>query len=244
MPYYAAGADGLIKPRFIFESLQEAACAHAASVGCGVADLIARGYTWVLRRYRIEIRDATPPADGAVVCRTWYGPHKNILSLREFSMMRRDGTVIADARSEWIALDLARERPSALDRALPQAYFDSAEETSGPFPREESHLKDAERADVERTFRVRRSELDMNRHTNHTVYLEWAEETADAAHERELVLQTIDAEYLRSVRAGSVICRAGAIEDDPLSIAHTISAPDDGAVFARARTVWKERALG
>ena len=234
IPYYGLGADERMKPEMALEFFQEAAALHANSIGIGVAGLLERGLTWVLRRYRVNVRRL--PGMSAVNVRTWFEPWRNLFSVRAFEARSPSGEAIADAWSAWIVLDLRRGRPTRLDHALPGSYFTAAEPTGEPVTDE---LPDASGGfGYEASFRSRRRELDLNGHTNHTVYFAWALESVPDEVVAGLSPVTLDAEFLSSVKREDVPVRARKIRDIPLTFSHSIIAAASGALAARIVTVW------
>lgn len=221
VPYFAIGEDRRLKPLFILESFQEIACLHADGLGCGVEALLERSTTWVLRRYHVRILGTTR---APISFRTWYAPRRNITSTREFDARTADGELIADAWSSWVLLDIARGRPMKLDQGLPQAYFGGADEVSD---QDYGHIRDEGTPTGEREFRVRRSDLDMNGHVNHTVYAAWALECEPPSSGP----MTIDIEYLMPVKNGAVICTTEDLGGE--SRIHRISCAETGEAAAK-----------
>jgi acyl-ACP thioesterase len=234
VPYYGIGADERVKPETLFQFFQEAAALHADSVGIGVADLMKRGMTWVLRRYRVDVKQC--PGRSAIDVRTWFEPQRNLLSVRVFEARAQSGEVIASAWSAWIALDLKRGRPVRLDHALPDTYFALAAPTGEPVTEELASVGGD--FDYERAFRVRRRELDMNGHTNHTVYFDWAlESIPDEAIEGFSPVR-FDAEFLSSVMRESVVARTKKTGDNPLRFDHAVLTAS-GTLAAKLSTIWR-----
>jgi acyl-ACP thioesterase len=222
-----------LKTGLILQFFQEAAALHVHSIGIGVADLLKHNFTWVLRRYRVEFHNL--PGLGDVTVRTWFEPHRNLVSVRLFEAKSGD-SLIARAWSGWVVIDLARSRPVRLDRAMPAEYYDNAT-SAGP-----GAIEDVERAadgfDCEKTFGVRWSELDLNGHTNHTVCFDWAVESLpdNVARSRPPVL--FDAEYIASVPRGDVTVMTKKISSSPLKFAHSIILSGSGTEAAHLSTSW------
>jgi acyl-ACP thioesterase len=235
VPYYGLGANKRMKPGVLLQFFQEIAALHANTVNIGVEGLLARGMTWVLRRYRIKIHDL--PGKGDVGVRTWFEPQKNLLSVRLFEARDTSGNLIADAWSAWIVVDLRTGRPLRLDRALPDAYFNISEPTGdsveGKIERIENDF------DSVRKFSVRRHELDLNGHTNHTVYFDWAIEGVPDDIADRMSVTLLDAEFLLSAKRENVTARTKKLSDSPVKFAHSVIIDATGAEAARLTTVWE-----
>jgi acyl-ACP thioesterase len=236
VPYYGLDENEKMKPGTLLDIFQEAAALHADSVGIGVGDLIRRGLTWVLRRYRVDFLGY--PGRGELTVKTWFEPRRNLMSVRRFEARTGNGDGVASAWSAWIVVDLERGRPVRLDRSLPGAYFSSADPTGEPV--EDAIPAISEDFGFEREFSVRRSELDLNGHANHTAYFDWALESIPDAAIKGLSPARLDAEFLASVKRENVIARARIIARNPPCFAHSILFKETGTEAARLATTWRE----
>ena len=235
VPYYGLDQNGRLKPEILPEFFQEAAARHAGTVGIGVEDLLERGMTWVLRRYRINVRDCPNARD--ITVKTWFEPQRNLMSVRAFEAFSPDGVSIADAWSAWIVLDLKKMRPVRLDHALPQSYFDATDPTGEPIDDKLPALDgDCQYVTV---FKVRRRELDLNGHANHTAYLDWALEGIPDEDVEGHFPARFDAEYLSSARREHVLIKTKKTSASPLTFRHWIFTKALNTETARIVTEWR-----
>jgi acyl-ACP thioesterase len=236
VPYYGLDMKGRVKTSLLLQLLQEAAALHADSIGIGVADMKNRGLTWVLRRYLVRVRRLDVLGDLTV--RTWFEPRKNLMSIRAFDIIDREGNSVADAWSGWIVVDLKRGRPVRLDRALPDEYFRLAEPVEEDVTDRMEEVGD--RHDFQETFRVRKQELDLNGHANHTAYFDWAVESVPDDETKGRAPAELEAEYIAPVMRGSVTVRTRRICDSPLKYAHSVMITDSDIRAAALSTTWTE----
>ncbi|MDR1134549.1 MAG: hypothetical protein LBL05_10325 [Synergistaceae bacterium] len=235
VPYYGLDQNGRLKPEILPEFFQEAAALHANSVGIGVENLLERGMTWVLRRYRINVRACGHGPE--ITVKTWFEPLRNLMSVRLFEAFLPDGARVADAWSSWIVLDLKKTRPVRLDRALPPAYFAATDPTGEPIDGKLPEANDG--CDYESIFGVRRRELDLNGHANHTAYLDWALESIPDDAVAGYFPARFDAEYISSARRERVAVRTKKTRESPLTFGHWIFAETSNAETARIITEWR-----
>lgn len=167
------GPHGRMKIVNVVNRIQDAAAEHADKLGLGVRDLLSKGYTWVVHRYRF-VFFKFPECGETVTLRTWYRPERNLYSLRNFLMEDKNGEKLVYAESSWVVLDLERGRPVRLASAMPPSY---EQNMSRDVSVEFSEIPSLETPQLEKTFAVRLHDLDMNRHVNNARYLEWAVET-------------------------------------------------------------------
>lgn len=234
VPYYGLDPKRRMKIGFLLEFFQEAADLHSQEMKMSVDDLQRNDMTWVLRRYRINVFHY--PGREELRVRTWHTPHRNLHSLRAFEVFDSRERRIASAWSSWVLFDRKRGRPTRLDRAAPQEYYDMAE------PVELTECEDlppmAGNPDLEKTFQVRWQELDVNGHTNHTVYCNWALETVPDDLPRTHLPTDIDAAFLWPVLREEVIVQTQKIADTPLQFAHAILLKESGKEAARLTSTW------
>ena len=235
VPYYGLDQNGRLKPEILPEFFQEIAARHATSVGIGVEDLLERGMTWVLRRYGINVRDCQGGRE--ITVKTWFEPRRNLMSIRAFEAFSPDGVSIADAWSAWIVLDLKKMRPVRLDRALPPSYFAATDPTGEPIDDKLPEPDDG--CDYESVFDVRRRELDLNGHANHTAYLGWALESIPDEAVSGYFPARLDAEYISSAKRERVVVRTKKNREEPLTFRHRIFAQTSNAEAARVVTEWR-----
>ncbi|MDR3355409.1 MAG: hypothetical protein LBO21_10240, partial [Synergistaceae bacterium] len=226
--------NGMVKTSLLLQLLQEAAALHAGSVGIGMADMINRDLTWVLRRYLVRIHNYAGLGDLTV--RTWFEPRKNLISVRAFDILDQDGKRVADAWSGWIVVSLKSGRPTRLDRALPDEYFRFAETVEEDVTDSVETVGD--RHDFEETFRVRKQELDLNGHANHTAYFDWAIESVPDEDVEGRSLVKLEAEYIASVMRESVNVRTERVCNSPLRYVHSVTVVERGIEAARLSTTW------
>jgi hypothetical protein len=136
-------------------------------------------------------------------------------------------------------VDLGRGKPTRLDRVLPVEYYENA-----------GNVEQGEIGGVEapgggtggecflRAFRVRLHELDLNGHTNHTVYFDWAAESVPDEVSLNLSPIRLDAEFLAPVPREEVTVRSQRVSGDPISFSHSVALCASGAETARLVTVW------
>jgi acyl-ACP thioesterase len=236
VPYYGLDMDGRVKTSLLLQLLQESAALHADSVGIGMTDMINRDLTWVLRRYLVRIHNHG--GHGDLTVRTWFEPRKNLMSVRAFDILDNAGNRVADAWSGWIVVSLKSGRPVRLDRALPDEYFRFAE------PVDENVTDSVEtvggRYDFKGTFRVRRQELDLNGHANHTAYFDWAAESVPDEEVEGRAPMKLEAEYIASIMREDVTVRTKRICDSPLKYAHSLTITERGVEAAKLSTTWTD----
>jgi len=230
-----------LRPTALLNYLQDAAGDHARQLGVAVGDLMRHNLTWVLSRYHLRfVGDA---GTGAVVrIRTWPSSREGLFSCREFEVTRADGTPLALATSSWAVVDLATRKPVRLADHLPDYPLlprRIIEDDFEPLPR----LK---KAASEMPFRVRRSDLDLNRHVNNVVYAEWALETVPPAVADRFRLAELEIAFRAEALYGDwVMSRCAPVgEETSPRFVHQLVNEQDGRELTRLVSSWHPVSAG
>ena len=236
IPYAGIGPHGRMKLPVLLDILQDMADRDARRMSMTVSDLLPKGISWVLRRYRVSM-ERYPEYESTLTVKTWHGPIRNLHSVRAFTVRDEKGPV-ASADTSWILIDLERGRPLRLDRHTTDFYV----KESCPMDAEFSEIPPVPDREDERPFSVRRWDLDRNNHVNNAVYFSWAAEAVpeETALSRSLV--RVDAEYLRPTEGRGDIRVRTARHDAPgaeITYVHSIVGPE-GDEKARFLTFWQK----
>lgn len=230
---FEADPSGLARPISLLNFLQEAALDHAAALGVAVLELQRRDLTWVLSRYLLRFQ-RYPAVGETVEVQTWPSAREGMFTFRDFEVSVGAETVLS-ATSSWALLDLRSRRPVRLADALPDYPLHRHRVLTFPPER----LPAPQRTDLELVFRVRRSDLDINRHVNNAVYLDWALESVPA----EVAARSRPAEIEIAYRAeafygDTVLVRTETAGGD--AFLHRLTSRGEGRELARVRTLWRD----
>lgn len=201
------GPDNRVRPVAYAEALQEAARAHAATIGWGVEELREKGLYWVLVRLDVAWTDR-PEYGSAFTVKTWPKGNDRRYALRDF-VMEFNGLPIGKARSSWMLLETGgklaaiEEDWSAWGAANGEAW------EGGP----EKWIWPETGAVAGPLWLVGYSDLDINGHVNNARYWDWATDAAYHAGANPEEFRSVSAQYLRELRAGETI-RAYVIKDE------------------------------
>ena len=227
---YEVGPDELATVLTVCDLLQEAAGEHARSADREGFPLPGGGWaTWVLSRLRVRIA-RRPRMRERIRIDTWPSDLDGLRATRDFRITGADDDELVAATSSWFLIDVARRRPVRLPRAMdgfaarerPRALAFDGPDPIAP-----------DETDAERSFRVRRSDLDRVGHANNVRFVEWALEALDT----DDGLCEVDVQYrAEAVYGDTVVSRVGPLRDG--SRGHELSRASDGRTLALARTTW------
>jgi len=241
---YESDLEGKARLVSLLNFLQDAAGDHAALLGWSVTDLWKKNMTWVLSRSHVVVR-RYPAWGERVAVLTWPSGRHGFFALRDFEVSDGNGDTVLVATTSWMVLDLVSKQPLKIEEILPSDFLlakRSLPDDFTPLP----VLAGAER---EVPFRVETGHLDLNRHVNNAVYVQWALEAApeDVLTRRRPV--DLEVSYRAEALYGdTVLSRVAAAPapvpaeagDSPGSVfLHQIVNARTGTELTRLRTGWR-----
>jgi acyl-ACP thioesterase len=233
---YESDPTGRLSPAGLLNYFLEAASLHAEALGAGIMELLRQNLTWVISRYHIKLF-CYPRWKSTVELTTWPCGHQGLFALREFELKDETGSRLAAATSSWMLIDLKTKRP------VPPA------ERLGPYPKDPRRavvssfepLPVVDRADLERSFTVRMSDLDWNKHANHVVHISWALETAPPGFLKNHRPAEVEVDFRAEAFYGdSVTSRMQTLRSGPEPLkAYALTKEDGRKELARLRILWQ-----
>jgi acyl-CoA thioester hydrolase len=260
--HYECGAYGHVNYANYLRYMQETAFDATAAAGYDLARYEAMGCHWLVHETDIEYLRPLRYGDSVQV-KTWVADFRRIRSLRAYEFQRFDrahhrqaesGELVARAHTDWVFLDSATLRPTPIPRELKVAFFpEGLPEPAPPRPRFPSAPPPPPGV-----FRLRRRvewrDIDLEQHVNNAVYLSYLEDCGvQVAAAHGWPMSRVQAEGFAIVaRRHRIEYRQPAVLDDELELAtwlsdvkratvvrhYTVTRVSDGALLARARTLW------
>jgi acyl-ACP thioesterase len=234
---YECDPKDRLKPPVLLNYLQEAADASARSLGFGVEDLLPRGLTWFLSRYRIVLT-RLPHLRDRVLVETWPCHSRPLRAQRDFRILDGDGAQLGLATTSWMMISLADRKVVEPTQVVDRAHLAEGCVLEDPFG-----SIDAAAPDLLRLERTRYHDLDRNRHVNNGVYLSFT--TGHAPKELLRHYQPLDFElvYLNELKADEEVqnlCSVRELPDGRVETLHLLTDASGGTECLRQRTLWSK----
>ncbi|MGI5861400.1 MAG: acyl-[acyl-carrier-protein] thioesterase [Myxococcales bacterium] len=233
---YEVTPRGEARLETLMNYVQEAAGNHAASWKLGVGDLLALGRAWLLSRYHLRV-DRYPRLGEEVQVTTWPSGLQEMFALRDFEIALADGAPLAVGTSSWVVFDLEAQQPLPTARALPPEFLLERRALEDSF----SRLPGLEAAERSVRLRAMLRDLDLNRHVNHAVYVQWALESAPAELASRQQPTELEVGYRAEALYGDEVVSESREESSggaEARLVHRICNAQSGVELARARTAW------
>lgn len=189
-----------MKPSALMQFFQEVASNHAAELGAGYEDLIARELFWALSRLTVEI-GRMPRWGESILIETWPCGSEGLFFRRDFIVYDQNHQIIIRAVSGWLlvaAQTLRPQRPSMLGIELP---VNNGRKSLDYFP---DRIM-AQTEHIAFNKKVAYNEIDQNLHVNNTRYLDWATDCFQLKHYQDHLLTRFSLEFLSETHWGDEI---------------------------------------
>jgi acyl-ACP thioesterase len=234
---YEAGVDGRVSIQAITNYLLESASNHAAHMDVSVQRLFEMNLTWVLSRFHVRMK-RYPRWPETVTVETWPA-HKDILyAIRDFRLLDSKGNEIGVASSSWMMIDFKARKPVALPDFIEGLENKEAGRTlEDPFER----MPKVTRVDAEKEFRVRQSDLDVNRHVYSVHYLSWALEAVPPEVWKNYRISDVEINFRAESLYGDFVISGSEMEqkENQVTIIHQLKRRKDDKELTRLRTTWQ-----
>lgn len=228
--WYDTDLNGHIKMSAIANYLQESAWRHANHLGFGYEDAKKRNEFWVIVNLMIRI-NGFPQWGQTINVETWPKGIDRLFAIRDFRILKNDGTVIGAATSSWMILDLNTRRPKNVDIVKPVLHLATHQDIlseNAPFLRAIKEISSAE------LRKVRFSEVDQHGHVNNIRYIDWCLDTLPVEWHREHRITSMVINYLAEVKEDETIKISTGLPGDHSQFIQG-NREEDGKVIFRTR---------
>ncbi len=252
--HYECDPFGHVNHAQYLRFMQETAFDASAAAGYDIARYEAMGRMWWVHETDITYHRPLGYGDSAVV-RTWVADFGRVRSRRAYEVRHAgSGELAAEALTDWVFLDRARQRPQPIPAELIAAFFPEGDAVQRlartPFPVAPPPPPGV--FCTRRTIEFR--DLDMAGHVNNANYMTYFEACSMAvgaaygwtparmlAAGFGIFARRYRIEYLQQAQMGDEIEMATWVSDARRATAvrhYTMTRVADGVLLARAHTLW------
>jgi acyl-ACP thioesterase len=148
---------------------QEAAGKNARDLNFDIEDLHSEGVTWVLYRMHIKM-ESFPGRWEHVTVNTWPSSGDGIRAFRDYQLVDESGNVLGKGISQWMVLDMNNRRPVRIPKEILEMGLEVPDHQ---LPVDKAPFPEMDEPDLVTKIDVGRHHLDMNKHVNNVIYIEW-----------------------------------------------------------------------
>ncbi len=220
----------------LWSLMQETAWHHADHLRVGYSDLGERQYFWVLSRLSIQMK-GYPQWGDQIKIKTWLTGIGRLFALRHFSVAASTGNILGTAQSAWLVLDLKHRKPQKIEPIFKHLLhlFDEM-----PSAEEPEKLPPSVPSEIEKSYAVRYSDIDMHHHVNNIKYIEWILDSYPFEMNQTHQIHTFEVNFLaESSHGDEITIHTEFFGDSPLFFLHSVFRKNDRRELCRARVSWK-----
>jgi len=171
--YYEIDFKGRLLVTSLINYFGDIATKHSQVIGGSLEYLKEKGIAWVLYKWNIHI-DRYPHYGEKITVRTKACSFKKFYAYRTFEVLDKEGNIIAGADSVWILIDIDRRKILRITEDMYEMYGISEKNKELLYVKK---IKLPKKFSIEKSFKVRYSDIDTNRHVNNVKYVDWMIET-------------------------------------------------------------------
>lgn len=217
--------EGVLKLHALCDMLQEVAGNNALELNFDITDLFNRDKTWVLQRLHLQV-DNYPQWRETVTVKTWPSGGDRLRAFRDYRLIHSEGSEWGRGVSYWLMVDLKTKRPAR----IPDEIIDRNEQGVHTLPLRSERVRQPDNVEEWKRFRVRKDDLDINRHVNNVRYVSWINECISGKRS----ISEIDIEFLAESTLGDTNL-AGTQNIGENSLGAVVKKEGDDKTLARAR---------
>lgn len=184
----------------IINYLGDMAMYQSETLGVGIDYLMENNMAWVLYKWDITM-DSYPLLNDTIRVETFAHSFKRFYADRKYEIFDGKGNKIGHADSIWILINTARRRPIRVTKDMYEVY--GIEGSSTPINIE--NILSMNKVDSKKSFQVRYSDIDTNKHVNNVKYAAWAIETIPKDIILNHELKNIKVTYIKETTYGETI---------------------------------------
>ncbi|MDL2307451.1 acyl-ACP thioesterase [Desulfovibrio sp. OttesenSCG-928-C06] len=234
---YEVGPDERVPVQSLCGYMEEAASLHATELGFSVESLHSRGLAWALARMQMEVYEL-PGVDVDVFVKTWPVLVEKLQYRRDFHIYGEyDGRVVDFARavSDWVVINLESRRVERMP-----SFIEGLQPENPEYVLEKEKLRIAGQEDAPElvSFRVRKADIDRNRHVNNVRFLDWILESVPDELSSAGRLAGFQVMYRAEAVYGDTVLARGSRDGDGVFL-HGLFRESDGQELVRAKSIWR-----
>ncbi|SCW42596.1 Acyl-ACP thioesterase [Ruminococcaceae bacterium YRB3002] len=168
------GEGNRITNKALIEALSNATNVHGKMVGQSTGEKDISHLTWIVLNWKLVVY-RRPGACSTIEVVTWGQAYKGLQAGRDYEIYDEDGSIIARATSNWVAMNPDTGRPIKLTPEQIDGYKMEKDRVNFPdfrFTRTAPELPLVNRV----RMKALKSMIDMNGHVHNAAYMDLAEE--------------------------------------------------------------------
>ncbi|MFT8315688.1 MAG: acyl-ACP thioesterase domain-containing protein [Clostridium sp.] len=233
--HYEADRNGRVFIATFVNYFEDLSLNHSESLDMGIEYLLENNIAWVVYKWDININKYARLGEELRV-RTWAHSVRRFYAYRKFEIINSLGETIVTANSLWFMINMKRRRPCKIQGEIIEKFGLTEKDNT---PIEFEKLRKPSNITAEKTFFVRYSDIDTNKHVNNVKYVSWALETIPKEIINNYKLKQLRIDYDKETAYGEAVKVLGeTIEIDNGYIVYNSLLNSNGERLNLVKTVW------
>ena len=198
------GIHNVLTNKSILSLMETIAGAHSGYCNYSFSELAKENKSWVLLNWKLQVFKR-PTADEKITIKTWGRFHNKLFTIRDFRMIDKAGNLCALASSKWCLVDLSSGKIAKLPENIEEIYHGFRDESVfniNDLPKLSIPTKEPDDCD---TYKIRRFDLDINKHVHNLNYLDYAYELLPLSVYDNEELNNVEISYKKEIKYGDTI---------------------------------------
>ena len=220
----------------IVNFLGDIAISQSEGIGMGLEYLTENKQAWVILKWDITMI-RYPVIGEKITVRTWPLSFRKFYAYRQYNILDAAGEIIGTADSIWILIDTEKRKAHTISSEVHAAYKVSENSKESV---DFGKLKPPSVIHEEKSYDVRYSDIDTNKHVNNVKYIDWCVETVPLDVVLNYTLKNIKVIYQKETTYGETIKVSTEIihEGNEVICFHKIE-DKDGNRLTLCKTTWE-----
>lgn len=204
--YSEVDSRGVLPLSSIVNYFQDCSTMQSETINQGVEAMIKRNRGWFLSAWQIDL-ERLPRLSEDIIIGTWPHSFKGFYGERNYCLLNSAGEMLAKANTIWSLIDLDTGHPAKITDEDMRGYALEPKADMDYLPRKIKAQGDWE---IMESFKVKRCNIDTNKHVNNGQYIQMAEEYIPS----DKIIKRMRAEYKTAAVYGDIIVPKITAADD------------------------------
>lgn len=223
--FHEADCKNRLKETVLLNFLQDIAAEDAEVIGVGYSKIQNENIGWFLTKYHIKIFE-TLHNDGKLILTTKSNGAIKLSCFRDFDIFNAQNKKIGEGTSSWILADLETGKVIPPSKLFNVFTTPDKSDLRSTFPK----INSPERVDFQKEYTAAFNDLDVNKHVNNAVYLNWADDVLPI----DLLLSTriseLEIQYKQQVKYGDKVTVYAQYDKETKTITEELKTSDGKVV--------------
>ncbi len=195
--------DNKVTNKAILKYMENTACRHSDEVGYGILGIPSTKRVWLLLDWKFKILQRLKYGE-EINIKTWSKGMEKCYAYRDFEVYNKQGKIVAIASSKWVLMDAENLKIIKADETIRSGYKEEIEKKV--FEKEDiDRIKEPEQYKKEITYRIRKTDIDVNGHVHNLNYLDIAYEILPYSLQKCQQFENVRITYKKEIKPNSEI---------------------------------------